>query len=121
MLKSTQSELTTAKEQLDTAAEEFEMLQGDVSGAQAQVDALLADVQAGDSPDEPALSDGVAIAPRNIMIGLRTRSKECFGSAGCDVTVQADPDCVGNQDVSTGSWEITTRSGVGRTARSHRR
>ncbi|MBU1801363.1 MAG: hypothetical protein KKA97_03790 [Actinobacteria bacterium] len=49
----------------------------------------------------------MAIAPRNIKIGLKTREKSCFGSAGCNVTVQADPDYVGNQDASAGSWEIT--------------
>lgn len=113
-LRSTESELATATEELDVVTGEVEALEGDVetlrsavSDAEAQVDALLADIPAGESPNEPALSDGIAIAPRNLVINLRTRSKECFGSAGCNVTVQADPNYVGNQDVSAGSWEIT--------------
>jgi hypothetical protein len=56
---------------------------------------------------EPAVSGGAALAPRNIKLGVRVRSKECFGSAGCLVTVQIDPSYVGDQDLSTGSWEMT--------------
>jgi hypothetical protein len=106
-LKSAQTELTTVEQQLATSSDEIETLKGDLSEAEAQVDALTADLPAGESPNEPALSDGVAIAPRNVKIAVKTRSQQCFGSAGCNVTVQVDPDYVGNQDVSTGSWEIT--------------
>ncbi|KRC53036.1 MULTISPECIES: hypothetical protein [unclassified Nocardioides] len=99
--------LEAAGRDLDSAHEEINTLSDQVSDAEAQVDALLADQPPGEGADEPALSDGVAIAPKNIKIALRTRSKECFGSAGCLVTVQADPNYVGTQDASTGSWEIT--------------
>lgn len=106
-LKSAQADLATTKDQLKSSEDENETLNGAVSDAEAQVDALTAELPAGVSGDEPALSDGVAIAPRNIKLGLNTRSQQCFGSAGCNVTVQVNPDYVGNQDVSTGSWEIT--------------
>lgn len=106
-LKSTQDELATAKGQLETSADQIETLTDNLSDAEAQVDALTADLPAGEAPNEPALSDGIAVAARNFKIGVKTRRQECFGSAGCNVTVQIDPDYVGNQDVSTGSWEIT--------------
>ncbi|GEB12049.1 hypothetical protein NSI01_03640 [Pimelobacter simplex] len=100
------SRAEAAEEELGQSSDKVESLTGELNDAQAQVDALV-----GELPPEagagPALSDGVAIAPRNIRIGVKTRSKECFGSAGCNVTVQIDPDYAGNQDVSSGSWEIT--------------
>lgn len=106
-LDSVETELSTANDKLKASENEVEVLAGAVSDAEAQVDALTAAIPAGESSDEPALSDGVAIAPRNIKIGINTRSQQCFGSAGCNVTVQVDPDYVGTQDASTGSWEIT--------------
>jgi hypothetical protein len=42
-----------------------------------------------------------------MKLTVRVRSKECFRAAGCNVTVQIDPSYVGNQDVTTGSWEMT--------------
>lgn len=62
---------------------------------------------AGRDVGEPALSGGAAVAARNFELGVRIRSKKCFGSAGCSLDVQVTPTYVGNQDVSTGSWELT--------------
>jgi hypothetical protein len=68
----------------------------------------------GESGDEPAVSSGAALAPRNLKLGVQVRSKECFGSAGCNLTVQIEPSYVGTQDVSEGSWDVTyeIRGGV---------
>jgi len=99
--KAQAKELKSSKSQVAT-------LDGKLSDAQAQVDALVAEVPKGEGgPDAPALSEGHALAPRNLKIGLKIRSKQCFGSAGCSVEVQIDPRYVGDQDLSTGSWEIT--------------
>lgn len=101
-LKDTQGELELTETSLSTTED-------NLSDAEAQVDALTSELpsNSADGGTEPAVSDGAAVAPRNFKLGVRIRSKECFGSAGCNVTVQIDPDYVGNQDVSSGSWEIT--------------
>ena len=79
-----------------------------LSDAQAQVDALSSDIPAdAGGPAAPALSDGHALAPRNLKLGLKVRSKECFGSAGCNLEVQIDPQYIGSQDLSSGAWDIT--------------
>lgn len=43
------------------------------------------------------------------VIKLKIRSKECFGSAGCNVGFQIDPQYLGFADVSTGTYDITYR------------
>lgn len=79
-----------------------------LSDAQAQVDALSSDIPSDAGvPAAPALSDGHALAPRNLKLGLKVRSKECFGSAGCNLEVQIDPQYIGSQDLSSGAWDIT--------------
>lgn len=103
----TEAKLAEAEEQLGANSEEITSLTDELNDAEAQVDALVAELPATMAGGAPAVSEGVAIAPRNIKIGIKTREKTCFGSAGCNVTVQIDPDYAGNQDVSTGSWEIT--------------
>jgi len=40
---------------------------------------------------------------------VKIREKECFGSAGCNVTYQIDPDYVGVEDIGDGTWDITYR------------
>lgn len=93
-LKDSESNLASTQEELDDA--------------QAQLDALMSGAQDdGVTQGEPAVSGGAAVAPRNFKLGVRTRSKECFGSAGCSLTVQIEPSYVGTQDVATGSWELT--------------
>lgn len=107
-LTDAKSELADTQEQLDTTTSDLESTASDLSDAEAQVDALMSDLPTGGSaPAEPAVSEGAALAPRNIKLGIRVRSKACFGSAGCNVTVQIDPSYVGNQDVTAGSWEMT--------------
>lgn len=108
-LTDAQADLADTQEKLDTAVSNLEDTESSLSDAEAQVDALLSEIPAdgGGAAAEPAVSDGAALAPRNIKLGIRVRSKECFGSAGCNVTLQIDPSYVGNQDVTAGSWEMT--------------
>lgn len=104
----TSAEYKSLAKDLEAASSRSGELQRELTSAQAQVEALTSESQdAGGSSNAPAVSEGAALAPRNLKIGLRTRQKECFGSAGCNVTVQIVPRYVGTQDVSTGSWEIT--------------
>lgn len=106
-LSAAEADSADLEEQLGDSSEENGTLSSQLEDAQAQVDALVAELPEEEAGTEPALSEGVAIAPRNLKIGLKTRQKECFGSAGCNITVQVDPNYVGNQDASVGSWEIT--------------
>ncbi|MBD3924295.1 hypothetical protein IEZ26_06650 [Nocardioides cavernae] len=107
-LKDTKTDLAQTEDELSTTASDLADTTSNLSDAEAQVDALMSEIPSqGAGANEPALSGGAALAPRNIKLGVRVRSKECFGSAGCLVTVQIDPSYVGNQDVTTGSWEMT--------------
>lgn len=45
--------------------------------------------------------------PRDFRIALRIKSKSCFGSAGCNIEYQINPQYVGTGDISTGRYEIT--------------
>ena len=102
------AELAETKDELSTTASDLDDTAASLSDAEAQVDALMSEIPSpGAAAAEPAVSGGAALAPRNIKLGVRVRSKECFGSAGCLVTVQIDPSYVGDQDLSTGSWEMT--------------
>lgn len=106
-LSGTSAELKTTEEELASAKDELAGTESELSDAEAQVDALMSEsLDSGAGVNEPAVSGGAAVAPRNFKIGVRTRSKECFGSAGCLVDVQIVPDYIGRQDVSTGSWEL---------------
>lgn len=101
-------DLDKTKEELDATQGELDDVESRLLDAEAQVDALTSEAPAGSSGGaEPAVSGGAALAPRNIKLAVRTRSKKCFGSAGCLVEVQVEPSYVGNQDVTSGSWEIT--------------
>lgn len=106
-LKDTQTDLAATEEELASTVDDLGDAEADLNDAEAQIDALVSESQgAGDVTGEPAVSGGAAVAPRNFKIGVRTRRKKCFGSAGCLVDVQIVPAYVGQQDVSTGSWEI---------------
>lgn len=105
---STSTEYKSLKKELAAEIERRTELQDELAAASSQVEALTSEsVDAGGSSNAPAVSGESALAPRNLKIGIRTRQKECFGSAGCNVTVQIVPEYVGTQDVSSGSWEIT--------------
>lgn len=107
-LRDRESALFDAEEDLESAQGNLSDVEARLSEAELQVDALTSTAQdSGEASGEPAVSGGAAVAPRNFKLGLRTRSKQCFGSAGCNVTVQVAPSYVGSQDVSSGSWEIT--------------
>lgn len=106
--KSKVKAVSAAEDQLEAKDAELSSVREERDEAAAQVDALVADLPALETGgDAPAVSEGVAIAARNVKLDLKVREKQCFGSAGCNVTVQVDPTYVGNQDVSSGSWEIT--------------
>jgi hypothetical protein len=46
--------------------------------------------------------------PADFKVGIKIRKKQCFGSAGCNVTFQIDPSYVGDQDLPTkGIIEVT--------------
>lgn len=103
-----EAELGVAQDRLEDVQGDLTRVEETNSELQVQLEALTSEAQgSGVAQGEPAVSDGAAMAPRNLKIAIRTRSKECFGSAGCNVTIQIDPSYVGTQDVSTGSWEIT--------------
>lgn len=103
-----EGELSETEDDLESTQRDLTDVETQLSEAQLQVDALTSQSQeTGGDSSEPAVSGGAAVAPRNFKLGLRTRSKQCFGSAGCNVTVQVSPSYVGTQDVSSGSWEIT--------------
>lgn len=108
-LSGTKTDLAGTQDELEITESYLSTTEDNLSDAEAQVDALTSELPSsgGAGAAEPAVSEGAAVAPRNFQLGVRVRSKECFGSAGCNVTVQIDPDYVGNQDVSGGSWEIT--------------
>lgn len=103
-----EAELSETEEVLESNQNDLSDVETQLSEAQLQVDALTSQAHETDGEgSEPAVSGEAAVAPRNFKLGLRTRSKQCFGSAGCNVTVQVRPSYVGTQDVSSGSWEIT--------------
>lgn len=70
-----------------------------------------------DVPSEPPLTDETtdvpesvsppAIKPSDFRITLKIKKKECFGSAGCNVSFQIDPQYVGAGDIESGSYEVT--------------
>ena len=108
-LTEVKTDLSDTKSELEITESYLSTTEDSLSDAEAQVDALTSELPSdGDvGAAAPAVSEGAAVAPRNFKLGVRIRSKQCFGSAGCNVTVQIDPDYIGNQDVSSGSWEIT--------------
>ena len=107
-LDASEAELASTEEELSQAKVDLEQTINDLVDTEAQVDALVSKAQrTGSDQGEPAVSEGAAVAPRNFKLDVRTRSKECFGSAGCLLTVQIEPSYVGTQDVSSGSWELT--------------
>lgn len=62
------------------------------------------------TPDDPGVdpeTDG-KIRAADWKIGIRVREKQCFGSAGCNVTFQIVPRYTGSHDLG-GSWDITYR------------
>jgi hypothetical protein len=106
-LKDTEKDLRVKEEELASTIDDLADSESELTDAKAQLDALTSEaLDSGVAVGEPAVSGGAAVAPRNFKIGVRIRSKECFGSAGCIVEVQIVPDYVGQQDVSTGSWEL---------------
>lgn len=106
-LKDIEKNLAATEEELASTVSELGEAESDLTEAETRLDALMSEAQdAGVVTGEPAVSGGAAVAPRNFQLGIRTRSKNCFGSAGCNVVVQIDPSYVGNQDLSTGSWEL---------------
>jgi hypothetical protein len=107
-LEKAETDLASAQDEVTSVNSELDGSNQALAEAEAKVDALLSEAaDDGVSDAEPAISGGAAVAPRNFRLDVRTRSKECYGSAGCNLTVQVDPNYVGKQDVSTGSWEIT--------------
>ena len=64
-------------------------------------------------PDAPAEAEETVAdtsyvpKPSDFKIGVRVRSKECFGSAGCIIEYQIDPQYVGSQSLGDGSYDVT--------------
>lgn len=57
--------------------------------------------------EDPTPVATVTPKPRLFQIGTKIREKECFGSAGCNITYQIDPQYVGPITDLDGSWDIT--------------
>lgn len=49
----------------------------------------------------------IRVRAADFVIKLRIKSKQCFGSAGCNLTFQIDPKYNGLADLSKGSWDVT--------------
>jgi hypothetical protein len=61
--------------------------------------------------DSPTIAETPAEMPKpaDFKIKVKIKKKECFGSAGCNLTYQIAPDYVGDVDISSGSYEVTYR------------
>jgi len=44
--------------------------------------------------------------PKGFTIGVKTLKKECFGSAGCNITFRIDPSYNGTAYTDTTTWEV---------------
>ncbi|WP_091178192.1 hypothetical protein [Microlunatus flavus] len=63
-----------------------------------------------DDPTTDDTSDSTTYEPKksDFKLGVKTLSKECFGSAGCNVSFRIKPSYVGSQDLPTsGEIEVT--------------
>lgn len=64
-------------------------------------------------PTESATADGSGIftpSKGDFALGVKILSKQCFGSAGCNVTFRIKPSYVGTQDLpGTGTIEVSYR------------
>lgn len=49
---------------------------------------------------------GYSPVPSDFEVDLIVKEQECFGSAGCNVTLRVEPSYVGT-NVPTGTWEVT--------------
>jgi hypothetical protein len=70
-------------------------------------------VHATASSDSPAAASTPEPAPfhassKDFKLGVKTLSKECFGSAGCNITFRIDPQYIGSGTLPTeGTVEVT--------------
>lgn len=66
------------------------------------------------TPDDPEIDPDTdpdtddRLRASDWKIGIRVREKQCFGSAGCNVTFQIVPRYSGTHDLQ-GSWDLTYR------------
>jgi hypothetical protein len=74
--------------------------------AAASTDPATTEDPVSSAPDDES-STTPNLAPSDFTIKLRIKSKECFGSAGCDLTYQINPQYNGVEDISSGTWEVT--------------
>lgn len=47
------------------------------------------------------------LAPSDFTITVKITKQDCFGSAGCIIVYQINPQYMGPVDVSTGTWDVT--------------
>jgi hypothetical protein len=55
----------------------------------------------------PTPEPSPTVRARDFHIGIKVLSKQCFGSAGCNITFRIRPRYVGAADLSDGSWLVT--------------
>lgn len=60
-----------------------------------------------DEQEEEAEPEEVVLRRSDFALKIKIKEKECFGSAGCVVVYQINPNYVGLEDASTGTWDIT--------------
>lgn len=53
-------------------------------------------------PDSPP-----SLAPSDFSVDLKIKDKQCFGSAGCNVTAEPDVTYVGPGDIPQGNFSLT--------------
>lgn len=58
------------------------------------------------APAEGGPAEEYVPKPSDFKIGIKIRDKECFGSAGCNVTYRIDPEYVGDQPLPNGEIEV---------------
>lgn len=79
-----------------------------VAAATASTATQDADTAAADDPDPYPSSTYAEVDADSFTIDLKTKSKQCFGSAGCNLTVEPDLTYMGIDDIDPdATYEIT--------------
>jgi hypothetical protein len=60
-----------------------------------------------DPTTEPAVAAGPVLTADEVKLSLKTTSKQCFGSAGCNVEVKVEMKYDGEPLSASDTWEVT--------------
>jgi hypothetical protein len=59
------------------------------------------------APAQEKEVESSSLSPSDFTVDLKVKDKQCFGSAGCNVTAEPDVTYVGPGDVPQGSYSVT--------------